>query len=117
MAANGNPDTTERSESVEPLIEFPDPVEEMGRKFDFYIKVVISILVVAVLTLLFMVGGLMLEAWHFNTAAYREYSAKLDVQRALVEQNQQLMKSNQDAQAALDELLRSMRQEQRPRGR
>ncbi|MCX6719763.1 MAG: hypothetical protein NTV36_01475 [Candidatus Staskawiczbacteria bacterium] len=57
-------------------VKFFDPQADIAAKFDFYIKIVVGVLLIAMLTMLLMVGGLLLDAWHFNSAIYREYSEK-----------------------------------------
>jgi len=64
-----------------------DPVGEISKKFDLYIKFVVGILFVAVVTMLLMVGSLLLEAFHFNSATYKEYSER-------VQSVEQMQKSN-----------------------
>jgi len=77
-----------------PIFRIYDPEEEISKKFDFYIKIVIGVLIVAVITMLLMVGGLMLDAWHFNSAVYREYSEKIQTLDTLQESNGNLLESN-----------------------
>ena len=81
-----------------PQIEFFDPKGDIASKFDFYIKIVIGVLVVAVLTMLFMVGGLLLDALHFNSAVYKEYSEKIDTLDTLQKSNERLFEANKQNQ-------------------
>lgn len=77
-------------------IKIFDPKEDIAEKFDFYIKIVIAILVVSMLTMLFMVSGLLLDAWHFNSATYTEYSQKTESVETTQSANEVLLKQIQD---------------------
>ena len=77
-----------------PKIEIFDPAADIAAKFDYYIKIVVGILVVAVLTMLFMLGGILLDAWHFNSAVYKEYSEKIDTLNILQKSNEKLFEEN-----------------------
>lgn len=95
-----------------PKIEIFDPAADIAAKFDYYIKIVVGILVIAVLTMLFMLGGILLDAWHFNSAVYKEYSEKIDTLDTLQKTNEGLLevsKQNQEIiiqqQAQIKKLL------------
>jgi hypothetical protein len=60
-----------------PIITVADPLEELKTRYDRQTNIIIGVLVVAMLTSLMMVGGILLEAWHFNSAVYKEYSEKM----------------------------------------
>ena len=77
-----------------PKIKIFDAATDIAAKFDYYIKIVVGILVVAVLTMLFMRGGLLLDAWHFNSAVYKEYSEKIDTLNILQKSNEKLFEEN-----------------------
>lgn len=92
----------------EPKIRIPDLVGEMNRKFDFYIKIVISVLVVAVVTMLLMVAGLVLDAWHFNSAVYKEYSEKTELTQNMQKINGELLDQNKKNQELILELQKQI---------
>ena len=81
-----------------PKIKIFDAATDIAAKFDYYIKIVVGILVVAVLTMLFMVGGILLDAWHFNSAVYKEYSEKINTLDTLQKSNESLLESNKQNQ-------------------
>lgn len=56
------------------LIEFYDPKKDIVRKFDFYIGIVIAILVFAMITMIVMTATLIIDSFHFNSATYQEYT-------------------------------------------
>jgi len=87
-----------KDKNQKPQITFFDPQGEIAKKFDFYIKIVVGVLVVAVLTMLFMVAGVLLDAWHFNSAVYKEYSAKTGNLESLQEANKLLLEQNTEGQ-------------------
>lgn len=88
-------------EENQPKIKIDDPISRIDAKFDLYIKFVIGVLVVAVLTMIFMVGGILLDALHFNSAVYKEYSQKTE----LVEDNQKISKELLDQNQKNQQLI------------
>ena len=81
-----------------PKFKIFDPVADIAEKFNFYIKVVVGVLVVAVLTMLFMAITILLYVWHFNSAVYKEYSGKIDTLETIQKSNQLLFDSNKQNQ-------------------
>lgn len=82
----------------QPEIKFIDPLNEVNKRFDFYIKVVIGILVFTVLTMLVMVSTLVIDSFHINSAIYNEYSAQMKANNDLTnmtKENQDLIMKNQ----------------------
>jgi len=67
-----------KKKNVESLIEVYDPNKDVDNKFDFYIKIVIGILVVAMVTMLIMVGTLVVDSFHINSATYRCHIFKMN---------------------------------------
>ena len=86
-----------------PQIEFFDPKGDIASKFDFYIKIVIGILLVAMLMMFLMVSGLLLEAWHFNSATYKEYSSKINTLEEIQKSNEILLETNKQNQQIIIE--------------
>lgn len=93
-----------------PKIRIFDPKSDIADKFDFYIKVVVGILLIAVLTMLFMVGGLLLEAFHFNSATYREYLNKMTSTEITEKANQELLDQNKKNQELIIKQLEQVQQ-------
>lgn len=87
-----------KNKTPKPQITFFDPQGAIAEKFDFYIKFVVGILCVAVVTMLLMVGGLLLDAWHFNSATYKEYSEKITTLEFLQKTNKELFDENKQNQ-------------------
>jgi hypothetical protein len=83
---------------AEPKYGVFDPVGAINEKFDFYIKIVVGVLIVAMLTMLFMVGGLLLDAWHFNSTVYKEYSEKINTLNDIQKTNEELLIQNKNNQ-------------------
>lgn len=86
------------SNPIEPKFGVFDPVGAINEKFDFYIKIVVGVLIVAMLTMLFMVGGLLLDAWHFNSTVYKEYSEKINTLNDIQKTNEELLIQNKNNQ-------------------
>lgn len=89
--------------SEKPKIEFLDPVKIINDKFDFYIKFVVGVLVIAVLTMIFMVATLVIDSFHFNSATYKEYTQKTDAVITLEETNKQQLEQNKENQQTIIE--------------
>ena len=79
-----------------PKIEIYDATTDIANKFDFYIKIVIGILVVGFISMLLMVGGIILDAWHFNSATYKEYSKKVESVETTQKTNETLLQQIKD---------------------
>lgn len=92
--------TPEKQESA---VEIYDPVRDIQSKFDFYIKIVIGILVVAMMTMLMITVTLVIESFRFNSATYQEYSRKIGSQNVLLEANKNLMEENKKLQELIKE--------------
>ena len=98
-----------------PKFKIFDPVADIASKFDFYIKIVIGILVVGFISMLLMVGGILLDAWHFNSATYKEYSQKTKsvettqkANDALLQQIKDLAEQNKKNQEIIIELQKQL---------
>lgn len=92
-------DKQQVGQQPKPEIELYDPVEAIEQKFDFYIKIVIGVLVVAMITMILMTMTVLVNSFHFNSVTYREYSEKLEAVKDLREVNktqQEVIKQNQE---------------------
>ncbi len=69
-------------------------INESLKKINWLMAGVVIVLFVAVITMLLMVGGLLLDAWHFNSAVYKEYSKKIDTLNAIQKSNETLLETN-----------------------
>ncbi len=76
----------------------PDPNEWLRDRYDFQTKIIIGIFAVALLTMIFMAATMLLDAWHFNSAVYKEYSEKTDTLETIQKSNQLLFDSNKQNQ-------------------
>lgn len=91
-----------------PSIKFYDPQTAIAEKFDFFIKIVLGILIVGFVTMMIMVGALIIDTFHFNSATYREYSDKIDIRNELLEANKALLETNIENQKLINELLKKV---------
>ena len=92
------------NQTEEPKIGIFDPVGEINKKFDLYIKFVVGVLLVTVLTMIFMVATLVLDAFHFNSVVYKEYSEKVNTLETIQKSNEYLMQENKQNQELIIEL-------------
>jgi len=77
---------------LQSFIGLYDPKKDIASKFDFYIKIVVAIFVVTTVILVVSVGTLIVDSFHFNSATYKEYAAKIETNNTLlkaVKQNQE----------------------------
>lgn len=70
----------------EPKIKITDPSEEFSKRFDRLFYLVIGAMLIGFISLLFMVAGLVIEAWRFNSAVYKE-SQQLKIQEENIKNN------------------------------
>lgn len=90
-----------KSANKRPRIDLFDPIGTINDKFDFYIKFVVGVLVVAVLTMIFMVATLVIDSFHFNSATYKEYSQKTEAIKILEDTNKQQLEQNKENQQTI----------------
>jgi len=87
-----------------PRIKIDDPISAIDAKFDLYIKFVVGVLIIAIITMIFMVATLIIDSFHFNSATYKEYSEKT----ASVETTQ---KTNEVLLIQIQDLLEQSKQD------
>jgi hypothetical protein len=105
----------------EPKIKIPDPsldilkiftdqVGEVRKSFNFVITFVIGVMLLGFLVLLFTVAGLVIDAWRFNSAVYKE-SQQLKIQeeniKNTVEQQKLILESLQKIKNDIEKLNES----------
>lgn len=88
----------------------PDPKEELKDALGFQTKTIIGIFAIALVTSLLMVGGLLLDAWHFNSAIYREYTQKTESVETTQKINQELLDQNIKNQEIIIEQQKQIQQ-------
>jgi len=88
----------------------PDPNEWLKDRYDFQTKIIIGIFAVALLTMIFMAATMLLDAWHFNSVIYREYSEKVNTLESLQENNKLLLEQNKQNQQLIIEELKQIKE-------
>ena len=82
----------------EPKIKIPDLVEEFSKRFDRLFYLIIGAMLIGFISLLFMVAGIVIETWRFNSSVYKE-SEQLKLQeesiKNTVEQQKLMLESLQ----------------------
>lgn len=81
-----------------PKIKIDDPISAINSKFDLYIKFVVGVLIVAIITMIFMVATLIIDSFHFNSTTYKEYSEKIGTLNTLQKSNESLLETNKQNQ-------------------
>lgn len=82
----------------QPSFKLPIDYSDLIKKFEFQTNIVIGVFVIALATMIFMATTLMMDAWHFNSAVYKEYSEKIDTLDQLQATNKSLQLYVQDNQ-------------------
>ena len=67
-----------RAATEKPVIEFRDATKELLERYDKLTYLIIAAILVGFIILILMAGTLILDAFHFNSAVYKEYSNKLN---------------------------------------
>lgn len=78
---------------------------ELIERYDKQTNIIIGIFVVTTLILIVMVATLIVDCFHFNSAAYGEYSSAVKIQNNLIEENGKIMEINKKNQELIQELL------------
>lgn len=82
-----------------PKVEISDPIEEFMKRFDRLFYLVIGAMLIGFISLLFMVAGIVIETWRFNSSVYKE-SEQLKLQeeniKNTVEQQKLMIEILQD---------------------
>ena len=73
-------------EKENPKIQIPDPFEEFNKRTDRLFYLVIGAMLIGFLSLLFMVAGIVIDTWRFNSAVYKE-SQQLNLQAETIKNN------------------------------
>ncbi len=94
----------------EPKIKIPDPVEELNKRFDRFFYLVVGAMLIGFISLLFMVAGIVIETWRFNSTFYKE-SQQLKLQeeniKNTVEQQKLMLESLQKIRDDIEKLNES----------
>lgn len=75
MANNNKKSEESLNSDTSAQIKVYDPTSEINKNFDFYIKIVVGVLIVAVATMLLTVVGMVIETWRFNSTVYKEFES------------------------------------------
>lgn len=95
-------------ETNKPDIIIPDPINQLNKKYEIIIFVIIGIFIVAIATLIFMAITLLIDARHFNSATYKEYSEKMQTVDGTLKINQELLNQNKENQNIIIELQKKL---------
>lgn len=91
----------------EPKIKIPDLLEEFRKHFDNLFYLVIIAMLIGFVSLLFMVVGIVIETWRFNSTVSKE-SQQLKIQeeniKNTVEQQKLMLKSLQKIEGEVEKL-------------
>lgn len=96
--------------NTEPKIIFLEPSAELIKRYDRQTTLIIGVLTVALLTMVIMTGTLILDSFHFNSAAYQEYSTRFETNQVLLETNktyqEQVLKTLEEFKQSIKNLER-----------
>jgi len=81
-------------------VKIPDPSEEFMKRLDKLFFLVIGAMLIGFISLLFMVAGIVIETWRFNSSVYKE-SQQLKLQEDNV-------KNTADYEKSILEILKNI---------
>lgn len=105
-----NPPLDYPKERDKKLFELYDPVGDIKNSLDFYIKIVVTVLIIGFITLLVMVSTLIIDSFHINSAIYKEYSQKTEAIETLQHVIQQEVEANKANQQIIIDLEKQILQ-------
>ncbi|MBI2607596.1 MAG: hypothetical protein HYW51_02105 [Candidatus Doudnabacteria bacterium] len=91
-------------------IKFNDP-EDFIKRFDRLFYFVVGAMLIGFLSLLFMVAGLVVDSWRFNSTVYKE-SKLLKLQEDIINQNFEQQKLNSNTLESIKQQLLEMKTKQ-----
>ena len=80
-----------------PSFSFYDPkdaLNEVMKRYDRQTYLIIGVLVVSLAVMVVMTGTLLVDSFHINSATYKEYSSKMDLQNQSIEVNSKMIEAN-----------------------
>lgn len=100
-------------ENTKPDIIIPDLINQLNKKYEIIIFVIIGTFIVALAAMIFMAVTLLIDARHFSSVTYTEYSQKTESVEVAQKINQELLDQNQknqqlilDQQKIIQQLLK-----------
>lgn len=100
--------------SKEVFLKGLDKLEKNHSRLQWLMGAIIIVLFVGFITMVVMVGALIIDSFHINSAIYKEYSTKMNDQNTLISNNNFILeqikdnqKSIQDLQNKIDILIKS----------
>ena len=84
-----------------PQIEISDPyldsikivrdrLDGIQKSFSWIMTFVVGVLLIGFLTMLFMVAGIVVDAWRYNSSAYKENTNSLADQQKMISENNKI---------------------------
>ena len=106
MGKTKNDNAPTEVKDLQSFIGLYDPKKDIASRFDFYIKIVVAIFVVTTVILVVSVGTLIVDSFHFNSATYKEYSAKIETHNTLLKAVKQNQETILEVQKTVQDLVR-----------
>jgi hypothetical protein len=101
-------DTTKENK---PSFVFDDPkanLRELMKRYDTQTSLIIGVLVVSLVIMIVMTGTLIIDSFHINSATYKEYSSKIDLQNQSTEINKKMLNEIQQNQILIKSLFNKL---------
>ena len=96
-------DDKQKFKVSDPFLQLKQLLEEQRATLHTFNTFVIGALLIGFLTLLFALGALIIDAWRFNSTAYKETTA-IQLQKEIADQQKSLLFSVQALQKDVDQL-------------
>lgn len=103
--------TPERGEEPRPAVSVQEPNERLVERYDRQTNIIIGVFIVALVTMIAMTINLMVDAAHFNSATYKEYTAKIETHNTLLKAVKQNQETILEVQKTVRELVREQSNE------
>jgi len=94
-----------RGEELAPAVKVQEPGEKLIERYDRQTSIIIGVFIVALVTLIAMTINLMVDSSHFNSATYKEYTAKIETHNTLLETVKQNQETILEIQKTVQELV------------
>lgn len=94
-----------QGEEPTPAVKVQEPSERLIERYDRQTNVIIGVFIVALVTMIAMTINLMVDASHFNSATYKEYTAKIETHNTLLKAVKQNQETILEIQKTVQELV------------
>lgn len=88
-----------------PSIKFADPKSELSevlKRYDKQTNLILGIFLIAFITMVIMVGTLVVDSLHINSATYKEYTQRIEEREQVIQLNRLIIDENKKLQKVIE---------------